>query len=99
MRSYRFTIKGLDCANCAREVEEKLQKMKEYNDVTVNFSTSKISLKTQMEGNIKDELEKKIQSIEPDVRLFEDNEEINDVERNSNEYYLKKLVLYIIFLQ
>ena len=94
MRSYRFTIKGLDCANCAREVEEKLQKMKEYNDVTVNFSTSKISLKTQMEGNIKDELEKKIQSIEPDVRLFEDNEEINDVERNSNDIY--RIILGIL---
>lgn len=46
MKSYRYRLEGLDCANCAKKVEDKIVKTEGYEDVTVNFSTSKLSFKT-----------------------------------------------------
>ena len=35
-------ISGLDCANCARELEEELQKIKGVISVTVDFMAQKV---------------------------------------------------------
>ncbi len=83
MKNYRYTIKGLDCANCARKIEEHLQQNNKYQDVVVNFSTSKISLKAE---NInKQELEKEIKTVEPEAILFDKDSEIDEVERTGND--------------
>lgn len=37
-----YLIKGLDCPNCAREFEEKVNKLKEVNSATINFMSSKL---------------------------------------------------------
>ena len=37
MKKYKYTINNLDCANCAREIEEALSKDKRFNNVVVNF--------------------------------------------------------------
>ena len=42
MSKYKYCINNLDCANCAREIEEELSKDKRLNNVSVNFNTSKI---------------------------------------------------------
>ena len=47
MKKYTYDIKKLDCANCAREVEESLNQNKDFLDVKVNFVTSKISYKSE----------------------------------------------------
>ncbi len=97
MKNYRYTIKGLDCANCARKIEENLNKMDEYEDVIVNFSTSKISLKSNLESDIKNKLEKQIQSIEEDVILLEEHEEIKNVERTGIDV-LRLIIGVLIFI-
>ena len=33
----KFKIEGLDCANCAIELENKLGKMEGIEDVSINF--------------------------------------------------------------
>lgn len=38
----KFKITGLDCANCARELEEELSKIKGINSCRIAFLTSKI---------------------------------------------------------
>ena len=35
-------IEGLDCANCARELEELLEKIEEVSSVRVDFMGSKV---------------------------------------------------------
>lgn len=37
-----YIIKGLDCANCAREFEEKIKKINGVNKAMVNFMTLKL---------------------------------------------------------
>ena len=37
-----FNITGLDCANCARELEEELEKVEGVNSVSVDFMAMKV---------------------------------------------------------
>lgn len=39
-----FSLDGLDCANCAAKIEEKMSTFKEFNDVEVNFVHKKLSM-------------------------------------------------------
>lgn len=84
MKNYRFLLKNLDCANCAKKIEDKIAEDKRFLDVNVNFSTSKISLKSN-EENTKEEISKIIYSIEPDVELLEEGVKIEENERNSKD--------------
>ena len=98
MKNYRFTIKGLDCANCARKIEEHLQKMEKYEDVVVNFSTSKISLKTEEKENVKKELEKEIQKVESEAIIIDESQGPDKAERTANDIVriVVALVIYVI---
>lgn len=84
MKSYKFNIHNLDCTNCARKIEEKLQANGNYANVSVNFSTLKLSFKSELDIN-KDDLEKEIQKIEDSVTLSLSNEEVN--ERNNSDIF------------
>lgn len=84
MKSYKFNIHNLDCTNCARKIEEKLQANGNYANVSVNFSTLKLSFKSELDIN-KDDLEKEIQKIEDGVTLSLNNEEVN--ERNNSDIF------------
>jgi len=84
LKSYKFNIHNLDCANCARKIEEKLQANGNYANVSVNFSTLKLSFKSELDIN-KDDLEKEIQKIEDGVTLSLNNEEVN--ERNNSDIF------------
>ncbi len=84
MKSYKFNIHNLDCTNCAKKIEEKLQANGNYANVSVNFSTLKLSFKSELDIN-KDDLEKEIQKIEDGVTLSLNNEEVN--ERNNSDIF------------
>lgn len=78
MKRYRYNINNLDCANCAREVEEELNKNKNLDNVVVNFSTSKISYDAKREISI-EELNKLIKMVEPDAYVsMEELEQRNE---------------------
>lgn len=72
MKKYRYNIDNLDCANCAREIEEKLNKNKKFKNVVVNFNTSKISYESNEDISIK-ELNELVKKVEPDASVT-DNE-------------------------
>ncbi len=40
----KFKIEGLDCANCARELEDKLNKINGMNKCKISFIMEKITL-------------------------------------------------------
>lgn len=44
-----FSLDGLDCANCAAKIEEKMSTFKEFNDVEVNFVHKKLSMTVDKE--------------------------------------------------
>ncbi len=65
---YKYKINGLDCANCAREVEEYLAKDKRFKNVVVNFNTAKLSFEAKTEIPI-NELNRLVQSVEPEATV------------------------------
>ena len=39
---FKFKIKGLDCANCAAELERAIQKVEGIENATISFMTEKM---------------------------------------------------------
>ena len=69
----KYKIKGLDCANCAAELERALQKIKGIENANINFITEKMQLeydKTKKEEIMKN-VKKVIKREEPDVTIEE----------------------------
>ena len=46
MKKYEFILKNLDCAGCANEIQEKLQKNPKLYNVNVNFAKLKFAVST-----------------------------------------------------
>ena len=89
MKKYKYNINNLDCANCAREIEETLNKRIDMNNVIVNFNTSILSYESEKEFTL-NELNSIVKSIEPDSYLSEEKIEIK------KEYHLSILIIAII---
>lgn len=65
---YKYNIKDLDCANCAKKIEETLSKDKNIKSASVNFAKQTIIVETNISdpfNYVKDIVEK----IEPDAIL------------------------------
>lgn len=89
MKKYKYNINNLDCANCAREIEETLNKRDDMNNVIVNFNTTILSYESEKEFTL-NELNNLIKNIEPDSYLTEEKIEIK------KEYHLSILIIAII---
>ena len=92
MKKYKYNINNLDCANCAREIEEMLNDNTHFNNAVVNFSTCKISYESDKDYTL-EELNTLIKSIEPDAYVTL-NEEVE--ESTSKEYHLSILIIALV---
>lgn len=90
MSKYKYKINNLDCANCAREIEENLNKNENFKNVKVNFNTMMISYETDKDISI-ESVNKLIKSVEPDAYISSEENE------NKKEYHLSILIIGIIF--
>lgn len=90
MKKYRYKILNLDCANCAREIEENLNKDKYLNNVVVNFNTKKISFESDKEFSLK-EINDLVKKIEPDASVTNENEV-----KQTKEYHYEILICAVI---
>lgn len=91
MKKYRYQIINLDCPNCARKIEESLNKEADLCNVIVNFSTKKISFESEREVNLK-VINDLVKRIEPEVTIIESNIKEN------KEYPVKSLIFAIILI-
>ena len=97
MKSYKYTLEGLDCAACAKKVEDEIANTEGYEDVVVNFSTLKLTFKTN-KPNPKKEITKLVQKLEPDVEVLEDGEENHDKEEHNGNDIARIVVGIAIYL-
>ncbi len=101
MKSYRYKLEGLDCAACAKKVEEKLASTDGFQDVNVNFSTLKLSFKTEKyenDKNLKKMVEEIVRKVEPDVNVIENsNKEINEKSERSNVDIIRIIIGVLIY--
>ncbi len=68
---YKYNIKNLDCANCAKKIEEKLNKDKNIKNAIVNFSASTVSVETDLEKSF-EYVKQIVSEVEPDAILSEE---------------------------
>lgn len=79
---YKYNIKDLDCANCAKKIEENLNKDKNIKSASINFAKQTVTVETNISdpfNYVKDIVEK----IEPDAILSK--EEIKET-KNKDIY-------------
>lgn len=70
----RFLLKGLDCANCANKIEERINKLENIKEATVNFSTATLILEIKdgyEKEDIINEVKNIIKKLEPGVKVTE----------------------------
>ena len=97
MKKYEYEIAGLDCAACANEIQEGLNKNSEIKNANVNFAKMKLTYETDTLS--KEEIEKIVQSIEPAVELLEVNSKNKDLKNEKvQKENRKKLWLHILRL-
>ena len=69
----KFKIKGIDCANCAAELERAIQKIDGVTEASLSFMTEKLVM--EIEDNRKDEVLKNLKQVvkkeEPDCTIEE----------------------------
>ena len=67
----KFKIKGLDCANCASQLERAIQKIDEIKSANISFMTERMDL--EYDENNEDEIIKNVKKVikkeEPDVTI------------------------------
>lgn len=87
---YKFNIKNLDCANCAREVEKSLNEDKKIIKAVVNFNTSTITIETDVDDAFS-YVEEIVAMIEPDAILSEEK-----IESDNNKDVYRLLIGAVI---
>ena len=48
LKNYRYYLQNLDCANCAKKIENEIKKDKRFREVIINFSTLTLSFQSNM---------------------------------------------------
>ena len=74
-KKYKFFIQNLDCANCARSLEEHLNRLEHYQNVLINFSKLTLTLETDYEKEVLNHVNHDVKEIEQDIKIIEQLEE------------------------
>lgn len=70
---YKFKIKGLDCANCAAELERKIKKIDGIEDASISFMLERLVIQCEesIKSDVIENLKKVAKKEEPDVTIEE----------------------------
>ena len=67
-----FKLKGLDCANCAVKIEEKVKKIDGVEDASVSFMAQKLVVEINSDDDeILKKIRKTVKKEQPDVKVEE----------------------------
>lgn len=69
----KFKIKGLDCANCAAELERQIGKIDGIEKVSISFMSERMEIEyaEYRKQEIMEKIKKVIKKEEPDVKIEE----------------------------
>ena len=70
-----YSIEGIDCANCAAKIEDKINRMKNIEEANLNFMMGKLSIEFKLSTDeeveeILEELRKRVKKLEPDAVIY-----------------------------
>ena len=71
MEKLKFKIEGLDCANCANELEESINALDGIASASISFMTERMVIETETNDTDKliEDIKKVIKKSEPDVTI------------------------------
>lgn len=75
-KTFKLALLGLDCANCANKIEERVNRLSDVEEATLNFSTSRLTVSIndpQVKLEVIEEIKKIVEQLEPDVTVIENN--------------------------
>ena len=75
-KTFKLALLGLDCANCANKIEERVNRLSGVEEATLNFSTSRLTVSIndpQVKLEVIEEIKKIVKQLEPDVTVIENN--------------------------
>lgn len=96
--NYKFKLSELDCANCARKIEEKLNKSEYINSASVNFNKLTIAINANTNKDVKRIVSDIVKSVENDVIVLDENEKMNNNIKFDILRIFLGIVLFIISL-
>ena len=97
MKKYEFEIVDLDCADCANKIQVELSKIEGMHNVSVNFAKQKLSYET--DSVKREEVEKIVKSLEPEVELISFEDKVKDLKNEKAQNENKsKFLLHILRL-
>ena len=69
----KFKITGLDCVNCAAELEESIRKTEGIKDISISFMSERmiIEIEDSRKEEIMENIRRVIKKEEPDVTISE----------------------------
>ena len=86
LKKYEFILEGLDCANCANKIQNKIAENEEYINVVVNFNTLKLSFETNSPVD-KNEIVAIVKMLEPEVEVLDvDNTDEHHEHKHEHEH-------------
>ena len=71
MKRKVYILEGLDCANCAAKIENKLSKMPGLSDVSVTYATKQLRFSAEDPDALLPQIREVVKSMEPDVEVAE----------------------------
>jgi len=93
----KFVLKGLDCANCALKIENKVKTINGIKNATVNFSnkTMLVELNEDKDTIIK-KIREVVKQLEPDVLVLEKDENNDLVVESMKDEFKKEWIKLVI---
>ena len=64
-----YSIEGIDCANCAAKIEDKINRMKNIEEANLNFMMGKLSIEFKVSTD--EEVEEKMEEVRKLVKKLE----------------------------
>ena len=70
-----FTVKDIDCANCASKIEDKINKLKGVKEAVLNFMMEQLTIEFESDNqedidSVMKDVKKVIAKVEPDATIM-----------------------------
>ena len=73
-RTFKLTLSGLDCANCANKIEDRVNRIELVEEANLNFSTSQLTVlikESALKTDVITEIKRIVKQLEPHVVVEE----------------------------
>lgn len=94
LKKYKYTLQGLECANCARKIEEALKKSGKVENTNVNFST--LTLSFVAENDEEEYIKEVVAKIEPDVVVVNANVKVKEEKNGIDKINIIRFVVGVM---